>query len=118
MCRFNTAHTIAALKSIFALERLPKSLFSGNCPQFLSEYFRDFCNQIGIEHIFFPPYHPKSNGDAERIVLSLKRSVSKSIDSWKNPDNFVDDFMFSYRFIPLNGCKSLSELMHGRQMRH
>ncbi|XP_030368972.1 uncharacterized protein K02A2.6-like [Scaptodrosophila lebanonensis] len=69
--------TIAALTDIFAIEGYPKTLVSDNGPQLTSETFKDFCNKHGITHITTAPFHPASNGLAERFVQTFKTSVAK-----------------------------------------
>ncbi|XP_037932566.1 uncharacterized protein K02A2.6-like [Teleopsis dalmanni] len=62
ICLFGTtsAHTIIALKSIFAIEGLPKCIVSDNEPQLTSEMFRTFCYKNGVKHITTAPFHPAS----------------------------------------------------------
>ena len=60
--------TIQVLKDIFSIEGLPRTIVTDNGPQFISNDFEEFCNKHGIQHITSPPYHPPSNGEAERFV--------------------------------------------------
>ncbi|KII63983.1 hypothetical protein RF11_01471 [Thelohanellus kitauei] len=71
---FVTHHTIMALKSIFALEGIPRTIVSDNGPQFGSTEFQNFFATIAIREVFSPSYHPESNGLAERFIQSFKRS--------------------------------------------
>ncbi|XP_039451361.1 uncharacterized protein K02A2.6-like [Culex pipiens pallens] len=52
-------------------------LVSDNGPQFTSSEFRTFLKQNGIQHVTTAPYHPASNGQAERFVDTLKRALKK-----------------------------------------
>ena len=45
---------------------------------FTSGEFRDFCETYQIEHITTPPYHPMSNGQAERFEDILMRTLKKA----------------------------------------
>ncbi|KII71023.1 hypothetical protein RF11_12603 [Thelohanellus kitauei] len=53
--------------NVFSTNGIPKTLDSDGGLEFASTHFRDFCTEFGIEHVFSPPYHPESNGQAERI---------------------------------------------------
>ena len=63
--------TIQALRSIFAIHRLPVELLSDNGPPFTSEEFATFMRQNGIGHLRSPPFHPATNGASERAVQTL-----------------------------------------------
>ena len=69
--------TIVVLREWFSSYGLPEELVSDNGPQFISQEFAVFMKQNGIKHTLTPPYHPASNGAAERIVQILKRALSK-----------------------------------------
>ncbi|BHF62424.1 hypothetical protein SprV_0200540600 [Sparganum proliferum] len=59
---------IAFLRRIFSQNGLPEALILDNDSQFTSSAFEDFCRQHNIKHLRSPPYHPQSNGQAERFV--------------------------------------------------
>ncbi|KII74158.1 Pro-Pol polyprotein [Thelohanellus kitauei] len=100
MKNISARQTIDALKSIFCLEGYPETLVSDNGRQFVSLEFSDFCTTHGIMHKFSPPYHPESNGLAERFVQSFKSSISKSMDSGSTLEDSVYDYLISYRGTP------------------
>ena len=54
---------------------LPHRLVTDNGPQFTSHDFQDFMKANSIKHQCTPPYHPASNGQAERFVRELKKSL-------------------------------------------
>ncbi|XP_055911903.1 uncharacterized protein K02A2.6-like [Eupeodes corollae] len=60
--------TIHALRSIFALEGLPKVIVSDNGTQFTSKEFQQFCQDHSILHMTSAPFNPESNGLAERMT--------------------------------------------------
>ncbi|EYC10722.1 hypothetical protein Y032_0054g2515 [Ancylostoma ceylanicum] len=82
MSTISATKTVKALKSLFARYGLPQTIVSDNGTQFTSEQFKEMCNKGGIVHIKTAPYHPQSNGQAERFVDALKRGV---------PDNAQPD---------------------------
>ena len=70
--------TLAVLYGWFCSETgVPTTLVSDNGPQFSSVEFKDKMNKWGIKHIFSPPYHPASNGAAERAVQLYKDRLKK-----------------------------------------
>ena len=62
--------TIAKLYSIFATHGLPRTIVSDNGPTFTSDKFHQFFQANGIKHITSSPYHPQTNGQAERALLN------------------------------------------------
>ena len=63
-----SAATIRALGSIFSRYGFPEQLVSDNRPQLTSGEFKIFLKSNGIRHITIAPWHPFSNGIAERFV--------------------------------------------------
>lgn len=60
--------TIAALRMVFATHGLPEELVLDNGPHFIAQEFKEFLKSNKIKHILSAPYHPASNGEAERAV--------------------------------------------------
>lgn len=71
------ARTFEMLRNLFASYGVPSELVSDNIPQFVSEDFDNFLRMNGVKHIRTPPYHPASNGAAERAVLTFKPAWMK-----------------------------------------
>ena len=63
--------TIDVLRTMFAQHGLPEHLVSDNGPQFNSVEFLKFVEGNRIKAILSAPYHPASNGLAERFVQTL-----------------------------------------------
>ena len=85
--------TIAALRCIFSQHGLPEIVVSDNGTQFSSAQFHDFCQQHCIKHIFSPPYHPQSNGQAERFVDTFKRALLKARGEGTS-EEVIQQFLF------------------------
>lgn len=112
--------TIKELRTIFASFGIPEKLVSDNGPQFISEEFASFCTANGICHQKTPPYHPKSNGMAERTVQILKQSLRKlSIENNTDPIQMqIDNILFAYRNAPQTTTgKTPSEIFLRRKPR-
>ena len=72
-----SAITIEKLRDSFATHGLPDTLVSDNGPCFVSQEFEGFMKGSGIRHVRTAPYHPASNGLAERAVQSFKAGMRK-----------------------------------------
>lgn len=111
--------TIELLTSIFARFGTPIQIVSDNGTQFTSEQFQSFCNINGIEHIRTSPYHPMSNGQAERFVDTFKRSMKK-LEGEGNLREILHIFLKTYRSTPNKNCpsnKTPAEALLGRKIR-
>ncbi|XP_055633598.1 uncharacterized protein K02A2.6-like [Toxorhynchites rutilus septentrionalis] len=69
-----TEATVGILNDVFARMGMPKTLVSDNGPQFTSAKFQAYCAENGIEHLTTAPFHPQSNGQAERFVDTFKEN--------------------------------------------
>ena len=70
--------TIEILKTIFARFGLPELVVSDNGQCFVSEEFKSFLSTNGIKQLTSAPYHPSSNGLAERAVQVVKAGLKKN----------------------------------------
>ena len=70
---------------------------SDNGPQFISEEFEDFLKRNGVKHVKVAPYHAASNGAAERMVPSFKRSLTASKAQGRGVQQCLDNFLLGYR---------------------
>jgi len=105
MSSTTTRNTISALTAIFAIEGYPKRIVSDNGPQLTAETFKEFCLQHGINHLTTAPFHPASNGLAERFVQTIKTSVGKNIKDGNSVKTAVTKYLSSYLFTP-NSCRT------------
>ena len=93
---------------------LPETLVSDNGSAFTSLEFQQFMKQNGITHVKTSPYHPSSNGLAERAVQTFKTAKRMSGGSVENK---VSRFLFKYRVIPHSSTGvPPAELMFGSQL--
>ena len=74
----STAATTRLLDEDFSHFGYPHSIVSDNATTFSSAEFKDYCSIKGIAHLTDAPYHPATNGAAERLVQSFKQSIKKS----------------------------------------
>ena len=104
MSSTTSARTIEALRSLIACYGLSQEPVSDNAPQFTSVEFQTFLWKNGVKQILVPPYHPASNGAAEKPVQSVKQMLLKNfLDAEKpniNLQHKLADWLFRYRNTP------------------
>ncbi|KAJ8881805.1 hypothetical protein PR048_018291 [Dryococelus australis] len=72
-----TTAAIRASRNLFATHGLPECVVSDNGTSFTSEEFQSFLKSNGIQHVLKPPYHPASNGMAERGEQTDKNALRR-----------------------------------------
>ena len=90
--------TIGFLQELFARFGVVDCVVSDNGSQFTSVEFKEFCEIFQIKHITTPQCHPRSNGQAERFVDTLKRALKKV--SGSPMDKALQQFLQVYRITP------------------
>ncbi|XP_064464346.1 uncharacterized protein K02A2.6-like isoform X3 [Ornithodoros turicata] len=100
------ANTVETLRTVFAAFGLPEKIVTDNGPQFVSDEFSNFLRTNAVQHTRTPPYHPASNGAAERLVQTVKRSLlrqfrdEESTGVTRTIRHRLDQFLFVYRNTP------------------
>ncbi|XP_019531013.3 uncharacterized protein K02A2.6-like [Aedes albopictus] len=115
-----TTATVSILKDIFARFGFPATLVSDNGPQFASASFQAFYTENGIDHLTIAPFHPQSNGQAERFVGIFKSSIKKIQEGKGTVREALNTFLTTYRSTPNPSApdgKSPAENMFGRPIR-
>ena len=100
MSSTTTSTTINELRHLFSAYGLPKQLVTDNGPQFTSEEFSTFCKQNAVKHIRCAPYHPASNGLAERFVQTFKRAMKALAEDKNSFNQTLANFLLTYRCMP------------------
>ena len=94
----NSESTIDKLHIQFVTHGIPNSVVTDNATVFVSEEMKKYWKSNGIQHITSLPYHPATNGLAERAVQTfktgLKRMTSGSLETR------IARFLFNYRMTP------------------
>ncbi|KAF2882467.1 hypothetical protein ILUMI_23692 [Ignelater luminosus] len=114
-----TSTTINICNKIFSSFGLPQVLVSDNGRQFLSYEFKNFLESNDIIHKVGAPYHPATNGLAEKTVQSFKNALKALRGNNNDRNRDLQAFLFNYRITPhtITG-ESLSKLLFGRQIRN
>ena len=95
-----SSKTIQVLRQLFAAYGLPQQLVTDNGPQFTSDEFSTFLKRNGIKHSRCTPYHPASNGEAERFVRTFKESMKAGSQGSISLAHRVQSFLLTYRSTP------------------
>ena len=110
--------TISVLRHLFATYGLPLQLVSDNGPQFVSKEFEVFMKNNGVKHTRSSPYHPASNGEAERFVRTFKEALKASKYSNLPFQHRVENFLLTYRSTRHSTTRETpSKLFLGRELR-
>jgi len=72
MASTSATRIIEELRMLFTAHDLLEQLVSDDGSQFIADEFRAFMRSNGIKHIKSAPYHPATNGLAERFVQTFK----------------------------------------------
>ena len=117
MRKTTASETVSVLRTVFARHGLPLKNVSDNGPQFMSEEFRHFLSVNGVRHVFSVPYHPSTNGQAERLVQSFKQCM-KSSKCQGDIQKRLDEFLLKYRTTPHSLTKERpAKLLYNRELR-
>ena len=113
-----SSSTIEVLRDLFARFGIPEQIVSDNGAQFVSEDFQAFVKSNGIRHITSAPYHPATNGLAERAVQTFKQAFRSMHQSSRPVKEKLAKFLIAYRNTPHSTAGvSPTQLLFGRPLR-
>jgi len=95
-----TVKTLEVLRQLFSSYGLPEQIVTDNGPQFISDEFATFVKCNGIKHTRTAPYHPASNGLAERFVQSMKQSLKTTQCDGNSVNHRLSNYLLTYRTTP------------------
>ena len=93
----SSATTIEALKAQMSRHGIPEKLRNDKGPQYSSREFTQFCQDYQIEHVSSSSHYAQSNGQAKRVVQTVKILWIKCKDK--------HHALLDYRTKPLESCK-------------
>ena len=94
---YHMAQTIDRLRTIFGRYGVPAQVVTDNRSQFTSTEFQLFLKTNGIKHITTAPFHPATNGQAERFVQSFERAIKCEKQSTSQLNTNMAKFLLAYR---------------------
>ncbi|KAL5473647.1 hypothetical protein EMCRGX_G028155 [Ephydatia muelleri] len=108
----SSQQAIQALRRVFSTHGLPQILVSDNGAAFSSSEFQTFVARNGFKHVRSAPYHPTTNGLAERAVQTVKDALKKTSG---DIDTRLSRFLFQYRLtLHSSTGQSPAKLLLGR----
>ena len=113
-----SAQTVkGVLREIFSRNGVPNVLVSDNAAEFHDRELCEWLQQIGCRPLKTPPYHPESNGAAERMVQTVKRGIRAFDKTRSSFCAYLAKLLLSYRTIPHAGRSGSPSALMGRQLR-
>ena len=106
----------SVLRSVFSRNGVPRVLVSDNAAEFADQNLCQWLLHIGCQPMKTPPYHPQSNGLAERMVQTVKRGLRVFNKSSGSFLSYLARLLLSYRTIPHAGCTRSPSVLMGRQL--
>lgn len=94
---------IKKLEHFFSVYGLPGTIVTDNGPPFNSNVFATYCKCNDIILMHSPPYHPQSNGLAERNVQTTKKVIIKFCmgkEKELNLQEKIDKYLYNSRNTP------------------
>ncbi|XP_064465546.1 uncharacterized protein K02A2.6-like [Ornithodoros turicata] len=110
-----SGNIIHELRNVFATFGIPRVLFSDNAPNFVSGEMSEFCKRNGIKQRTSAPFHPATNGQAERMVAETKKALRKLTEN--NTQCRLARFLFrQHTTVSKTTGKTPGELLFGRPL--
>ncbi|XP_038061713.1 uncharacterized protein K02A2.6-like [Patiria miniata] len=104
---------IDATQQIFSEHGVPEKIISDNGPHFASAAYKVFADEWGFTHVTSSPHFPQSNGFVERMIQTVKRTMTKARACGQN----ISMALLCLRTTPVDSkLPSPAELLCGRKV--
>ena len=111
-----SSKVIELSRTLFAQFGIPEVVVTDNSACFISEEFETYLTRNGVKHITSTPYHPSTNGLAERAVQVVKKGLKKEKEG--SMTSRLARVLMAYRTTPQSTTGATpSELLQGRRIR-
>ena len=108
---------IQCLRTHFARHGIPHSLRTDNRPQFISDEFAAFLQELGVQHRRNTPLWPRANGEVERQNRTLLKALKIAHSEGKPWQSELQRFLFAHRSTPHSTTGvSPAKLLFGREL--
>lgn len=115
----SAASLILRFEDIFNCYGFCDFLVTDNGPPFTSSEVKNYLKSCNIEHLTTAPYHPASNGAAERFVRSFKERMKKLVSEGKNVNTALKMFMRDYNWRNHTSTNKIpAEMMFSRPIKN
>ena len=112
----SSASVMEVMRALFSQFGVPEMVVTDNGSGFVSSEFEQFLKSNGVKHMTSAPYHPASNGFAERAVQIVKKGLKKLTTGTMSAR--LTKILFNYRISPQTTTgTSPAELLLGRRPR-
>nr|XP_050046560.1 uncharacterized protein K02A2.6-like [Dermacentor andersoni] len=106
----------ALREKLSCLSVAPNVFVSDDSPPFASTEYLAWLTKNGIRRVMVPPYHPASNGAAERVVQTFKDKLTMSHTG--DFRTHIARILFQYRTMPHDVTgRAPCELLLGRMVK-
>ncbi|XP_064485993.1 uncharacterized protein K02A2.6-like [Ornithodoros turicata] len=106
------------LNDIFTVHGLPYVLRTNNGPPFFSNEFAEFLDNNGIRHQKTTPLWPQGNGEVERFIKNVKKTVKAAGVQGQLWKEALSEYLLNYRATPHSTTAvTPAELLFGRKIR-
>ncbi|XP_031338167.1 uncharacterized protein K02A2.6-like [Photinus pyralis] len=93
--------TITILDDLFTAYGVPVTVVSDNGRQFIADDFKSFLRNSGVKyHNLSAPYHPSTNGQAERYIQTVKDALYAMKTTKETLRSNLNEFLRQYRKAP------------------
>jgi hypothetical protein len=104
------------INHVYKHHGLPRAFVSDRGTQFTSNFFRELCRQWNINQCLSTAYHPRSNGQTERmnriVEDTIRHYVSPTLDDW---DEHLPQVEFAINNSHHEGLKNTPFYLNYRQ---
>ena len=93
-------HVRPVLDELFSIFGAPLIYKSDNGAPFQSHSFAEYARELGFEHRKITPLWPRANGDVERFMRNLGKTIRGAEATGISRDQALRDFLRAYRETP------------------